>query len=309
MGLMLSGKRPMSAPCASELARAVVHGNYVPRSCTKTLSCEAQNLISIMLQRNPCDRRTPAELLRHAWFRLEKGRREAELDINICSELATIQAETHFKKAMMRMIASMVPASQIQELTSTFMAMDTNCDGVVTFKEFKAALAVHPELLRLCGPDLQRIFSEIDHDGSGGVTIHEFVAATLYSQKVMMNNVLLDAFQALDVNDDGRLNRDELNLMIKEAEQKLGPEQGAEMRRRIAGDVSRTMEFVEFVDLMNEEGGQKSPMEQNDIGFLGLQCCCRQTMDVRRRKARADLAVSPNANFKPQLPGPLEFRV
>merc|ERR1719454_2740846 len=97
------------------------------------------------------------------------------------------------------MISAQIPRHKIHQIEEVFNELDANEDGRISLKEFRDGLARHPELAGRLGREAS-LFSEIDVDGNGTISFREFLAATLDSQAVLVDQVLWNTFKALDID-------------------------------------------------------------------------------------------------------------
>jgi len=58
--------------------------------------------------------------------------------------------------------------------------------------------------------ELNKLFDEIDKDGSGEIEYTEFITATINKKKLLDKDKLLDIFTAIDADGSGSISIDEL---------------------------------------------------------------------------------------------------
>ena len=70
------------------------------------------------------------------------------------------------KKLALEVIAFSTPPAKLTELREMFIKIDVDDSGTISFDEFKAAMALHPEVPL---DRVEQIFRTMDHEGSGEV--------------------------------------------------------------------------------------------------------------------------------------------
>lgn len=271
---LLSGRTPFLGNYKTgELAKNISSadlkfGHDMEGSVTK----ECLHFISRLLQKDPLRRPSAAEVLKHPWLHLQRGA-AAPMDPSIVEHLGTIQAESHLKKAMMRMIASRVPPDKIKELEAAFDAMDMNRDGMVCLREFRLGLAKLGFSKDLNNAEIEAVFKELDHDGCGKIGFREFLAATIDSQRILVDEVLWDVFKFIDRDRNGTVSREELASAVRNTEGRLGQEYVDVIVDQLEWEIREDLTFEEFRALIMEEGGRQR---------LASSCLCSPCGSLQR---------------------------
>eukprot|EP00931_Biecheleriopsis_adriatica_P087653 TRINITY_DN62083_c0_g1_i1.p1 TRINITY_DN62083_c0_g1~~TRINITY_DN62083_c0_g1_i1.p1 ORF type:complete len:570 (+),score=117.47 TRINITY_DN62083_c0_g1_i1:20-1729(+) len=261
---LLAGRTPFKGNHKTgELANNICTGDLkFGHDMEGTLSNEAIRFLSQVLVKSPEKRPTAAELLKHPWLHEERGASQATMSPEICQHLGTIHAESHLKKAMMRIIASRVPPSKIKELERAFDAMDLNRDGMVCLREFKHGLVKNGFAEKMEEEQVNALFHELDHDGCGKIGFREFLAATVDTQRIYVDEVLWDVFERIDKDGNGVVTREELLHAVRSIEgSRLGEEYVSVILSQLEGEVVDALTFEEFRLLVLEEGGRQRMAE------------------------------------------------
>lgn len=100
----------------------------------------------------------------------------------------------------------------MKELLDKFAAMDSNRDGLVDINEFAAYLGLPVT------KHVKHLFSLYDRDDSGYVDFREYlIGLALVSQPANSEEAMQLAFQAFDMNGDGRVDEAELRHILQSA--------------------------------------------------------------------------------------------
>merc|ERR1712118_187774 len=110
------------------------------------------------------------------------------------SKLKTFHNVSKLKKVALTAIAKNLQPKQIEELTTTFKALDVNGDGTLSYEEIANVMQKE----------------EIDSDGDGSIDYTEFIAATMEKSKYMTRENLWISFRQFDLDGDGKITKEEL---------------------------------------------------------------------------------------------------
>merc|ERR1719188_2052046 len=201
MYVMLCGYPPFFGETDAEVLSKVRLGTFsFNQSDWKNISEDAKNLIRMLLKMNPKDRYTAEQSLNHDWI---KNKAPKALGVNLQSgfidNLRSFRSQNKLKKAALHIIAGQLNEEQIKGLRETFMALDTNGDGLLTSAEMKEGLSQAG--LKDIPDDLQKILENINTDGSGVIDYTEFLAATLDKRLYVQEDVCWAAFRLFDRNE------------------------------------------------------------------------------------------------------------
>lgn len=105
-----------------------------------------------------------------------------------------------------------IKLDSMKELLSRFAEIDTDKDGLVNVQEFAQYLNLP------LTHNVKRIFSLYDRDNSGFLDFREYlIGLALVSQPANTDKVMQVAFQAFDMNGDGRVEESELRHILQSA--------------------------------------------------------------------------------------------
>merc|ERR1712066_366864 len=100
------------------------------------------------------------------------------------------------KKAALSVIATRLAEQQIKALQDTFMALDKNSDGMLTYSELREGL--EKSGIKDIPTDLKAIMEDLDSDASGCIDYTEFLAASLDHKEQVQEKVCWAAFCVFD---------------------------------------------------------------------------------------------------------------
>jgi calcium-dependent protein kinase len=213
MYMMLCGVPPFPGKTDTEVWGKVKRGNFAFQpEPFKKVSEETKNLIRDLLKYQERQRITPQEALNHEAIQLRAPRgKDVKLRNTIIGSLRNFAFSTKLKKAALTAVAQTSREDHMAGLRETFLALDSDDDGFVTFNELHSAL----ESAGLTPPsDLEVIVDEVDGDGSGAINYIEFLAATLEETFYLKKDHAWAAFLVFDRDGDGKISKEELQLTL-----------------------------------------------------------------------------------------------
>merc|ERR1712008_98120 len=166
---------------------------------------------------NPRDRYTAEQTLSHVWIANKAPKaKQVTLQTGMIDRLKNFRSHNKLKKAALHVIAQNLDESKIKGLREVFTQLDSNGDGLLTLNEMKEGLSKAG--LKDIPDDIKQIMESVDADGSGVIDYTEFLAATLDKKQFMTEDICWQAFKQFDRNGDGKIDKDELKLVLTSGE-------------------------------------------------------------------------------------------
>ncbi|CAM9182030.1 unnamed protein product, partial [Sphacelaria rigidula] len=209
--MLLAGKPPFTGRDDFEVLEAVKAGKWVWPPSVK-VSDTAKAFVAGLLVVDPRKRMTGEQALNHPWLVESRKQSEPELpspvvmdSLHIFESLGTI------KKLVLRMIAYTLEDWQVESLRLEFRKWDVACNGQITLKDLKAALAQQGLLSKGndnvgLGKMLDRVQDRLD--GAGVIRYNDFLAASLMSwqdQRILDDDILKVVFDKFDRSHAGQI--------------------------------------------------------------------------------------------------------
>jgi calcium-dependent protein kinase len=177
---------------------------------------DLQSLIISLLSEDPAKRPTAKEAFDHSWVTSETHENDERLRASTVEGLRGFARQTNFRKACVSVAAKAVDFQDLKSLHATFLGMDKDGNGVVTWAEFLDALRgeIGDE------EEVRTLFESIDTDKSGGIDYSEFLAAALTKKRGIQREVAREAFRFIDKDDSGFIEKIELEEFVRTFELK-----------------------------------------------------------------------------------------
>jgi calcium-dependent protein kinase len=272
MYTVLCGYPPFNGRCDAEVLQKVRQGSFEFRQREWShISADAKTLVRMLLAFNPSDRCTAGQALKHDWI-LHKAPHATQLSLKdgMVDNLRAFNSQSKLKKAALQIIAGQLSEAQIKGLRETFVALDENGDGLLTFKELKDGLSKAG--LHDVPADLQQIMDSMDVDGSGAIDYTEFLAATLDKRAYLRRDVCWTAFSVFDLDGDGKISLAELQKVLgnESVGELLEADSSsmAELLREIDRDGDGAIDFAEFMAMM------QGPHQVKGVPSERSNCSC-----------------------------------
>jgi len=244
--IMLCGYPPFTGKSDAEVLQKVSLGffEFKPQDW-RCVSDDAKVLITWLMKKNPEDRFSAEQALRHIWIAHTAPKAPAvTLEEGLVERLHAFRLRSKFMKAALHVIAGQLDESRIQGLRDVFVKFDENGDGLITLSELRRGL--QQAGIRIPQPDVEDIMDSVDCDGSGEIDYTEFLAATLEKQQYIDEDVCWSAFSLFDLDRDGKITSSELKRVLD----KTSTRSAVELVREVDVNNDGHIDFQEFMKMM-----------------------------------------------------------
>ena len=218
MYILLCGFPPFGGQTDEQILKRVAVGRYpFPSPEWDSISFEAKDLISRMLDMDLARRITATEALQHPW--LDNASR-TPINTNtakaLFQNLKNFRTERKLQKATLSFIISQLSTKQDrEEMLELFKSLDKDSSGTLSKAElvegFSLIFENHVEDVE---NEVDSIIAQVDVNQSGEVDYSEFVLATMNKQKLLSKEKLEAAFKTFDLDSSGAISADELKAIL-----------------------------------------------------------------------------------------------
>ncbi|XP_024011473.1 calcium-dependent protein kinase 17 isoform X2 [Eutrema salsugineum] len=277
--ILLCGVPPFWAESENGIFNAILRGHVDFSSDPwPAISPQAKDLVKKMLNSDPKQRLTAAQVLNHPWIKEDGEAPDVPLDNAVMSRLKQFKAMNNFKKVALRVIAGCLSEEEIMGLKEMFKGMDTDSSGTITLEELRQGLA--KQGTRLSEYEVQQLMEAVnsplifcylgipqaDADGNGTIDYGEFIAATMHINRLDREEHLYSAFQHFDKDNSGYITMEELEQALRE----FGMNDGRDIKEIISevdGDNDGRINYEEFVAMMRKGNPDPIPKKRRDLSF------------------------------------------
>ncbi|KAF7458403.1 calcium-dependent protein kinase CDPK5 [Cryptosporidium felis] len=220
--ILLCGYPPFHGKDNVEILRKVKIGQYsLEHNSWKYVSDSAKDLIRRLLMIDPNKRISAQDALNHPWIKSlisSPSTADASYFTNdVCNSLLTrfrdFQRQSKLKKLALTCVAYHLNDADIGALQKLFSTLDRNGDGVLTINEIRSALHKIQNISQL-GDDIDNLLMELDTDGNGRIDYTEFLAASIDHRLYEQESLCKAAFRVFDLDMDGRISPQELSRVL-----------------------------------------------------------------------------------------------
>lgn len=257
---VLSGELPFGGASASGVLREILDCQLkTDGGVWNKVSPLGKEMVHILLQKEPAQRPSASEALRHKWVAEGTcGRVDNRLPSVTLTQVGSLKAfatMNKVKKAAIAAMATQLTDKQIGNLKSQFMAMDSNQDGTVSMIELRQGLMTGGVAIP---GDLAAMIEAADTDGSGAIDYTEFLAATLDKKHKMEDSVCWNAFKKFDLDGSDCISLQELRQVlgdqdVKEAMHLDGGERIDAILNEIDTNGDGNIDFQEFMRMVRAD--------------------------------------------------------
>jgi len=262
--MLLCGVPPYWGRSNSEILQQVRHKDHplFTEACWKDLPAECVDFVQQLLARDPRQRPTAAEALKHPF--LKGVQPDVELvtcDQKVLSSLRSFAQHTPVKRAALSLIAAHLSHRGSTSLEEQFHRLDFEQHGSIDLHEFTQVFA---RGLGGTEQEAKHVFESLDCLGEHEIHFTEFLAAAT-EHTLLKEGYLREAFRWFDQDDDGYISRQDLRTVFGDEVQGKGVDEVLDMldmKHQGKVDTDDWLEFMLRVDAAPKDAGAQSSVTE-----------------------------------------------
>jgi len=268
--MLLSSHRPFYSKKRAVMIDRIMRCDFnFTKDYWKPISAEAKNFISQLLVLDPKKRYDAEKAQAHDWmhkeFKLEDRAPTEYMTGQVTNILSSYKNNLPLKKLALNVIAHRSTTDEIINLRKAFDQFDTANNGVISSKEFQAALK---DKCSYTDAEIEEMFNSIDINRNGHIMYTEFIAATLEAQGQLNEDRIAEAFDRLDVDDSGSISKaNMLDFLADTGASK------AEIEKIIEGadtDANGAVSYNEFLAMFRSDNEDTNSSLINSLNSYNL---------------------------------------
>jgi len=249
--MLLSSQMPFFGRKRRDILEKIMRCEYdfVGRRWS-TVSKQAKNFVSELLQFDPKSRPTAEEAKQCLWLNMKlnssvRTATENEMDA-IAISIESYSSKRTLQKLALMVIAHKSTSEEIGFLRKVFKRYDTDKSGAISLDEFKQCLSKYG----FNEDYMEVLFVGTDLDGTGSIKYTEFLAATIEITGLVTEDRLAEAFDRLDSDDSGFIS-------FKNLRDILGDDVPSEYVDQVLAEAAQTgqkkVSYQEFLAMWKDE--------------------------------------------------------
>eukprot|EP01053_Blabericola_migrator_P002976 Blabericola_migrator_1__2975@NODE_185_length_11802_cov_66_327567_g160_i0_p3_GENE_NODE_185_length_11802_cov_66_327567_g160_i0NODE_185_length_11802_cov_66_327567_g160_i0_p3_ORF_typecomplete_len598_score104_86Pkinase/PF00069_25/4_2e71Pkinase_Tyr/PF07714_17/3_8e41EFhand_7/PF13499_6/1_5e09EFhand_7/PF13499_6/5_7e07EFhand_6/PF13405_6/0_0031EFhand_6/PF13405_6/1_7e02EFhand_6/PF13405_6/1_7e06EFhand_6/PF13405_6/10Kinaselike/PF14531_6/1_1e13Kinaselike/PF14531_6/1_2e03EFhand_11/PF08976_11/2_4e06EFhand_11/PF0 len=248
--MLLSGTPPFNGSVDYQILVKIRNANYnFDGAVWSTISETAKDFIRSLLVRDPNERPSAEEALKHKWLQQTGEVEDNEIDVGVLKAMRSFALGNAMKRAALGLVAFSFSNDEVQGLYKEFKKLDKDRTGAIRLDQLVSALMEH---LHMTDKEAIRVFEKIDQTGNREVQYTEFLAATLHAKMLTDETWTREAFERMDVDRDGVISLSDLRQVLGETFNGV-PIQ--EIMDRCASPSKSTLTFDEFRAVLTSPEG------------------------------------------------------
>lgn len=164
----------------------------------------------------------------------------------VLERLRNYHSKSYFEKAALNIMVKQTPDNlKDPELKKLFSSLDTEGDGMISLTELKDKIK-ESHLIECSDKELKNLINELDYAGNGKINYSEFFAAALDVHQFFSEAQLRSAFSIFDLKHDNQISALELQKGFHKLGQEISEEQAQKLIELHDKNHSGTITFEEF---------------------------------------------------------------
>jgi calcium-dependent protein kinase len=227
---IIAGKIPYKATKQKDLLDEIKNANFTDKSLTGTewanVTPECKNFVARMLEANPEKRPTAEEMLSDAWLGnnntkplLASAKSPSKDSSSKKSDKKVVmdnsQKVQKFHHASLSYILAVLDSEKEREnIIKLFDKMDKNNDKLLNRTELRNAMKQAGTIMSPI--EFDKMFRELDRDGSGNINFKEYLQATVDNESLINDKPLKTAFNNVSGTNDNTIKTETLTKLMNE---------------------------------------------------------------------------------------------
>ena len=214
----------------------------------RPISEGARDFISKLLVTDVATRLTVDEALRHPW--LSQPASNEPLSPMVLESLRGFNARCLLQLHVLHIMADILLSEEQNDLEAVFTAMDQDGDGLVSLDEFRAAVKQSPHSASLLD-QCEEVFERADLDMDGKLCFSELMSTAVELKLVAKEERLRKAFSRLDLDASGKISFDELKQILN-----TNDAHSAKLIEQVDQDADFMVNYEEFLSMWRTENSK-----------------------------------------------------
>jgi len=298
--MLLTGSPPFHGSDA-EVLKKVKSGLPHFGSRFVKLTDPARDFVKKLLVLDPSVRLSAAEALEHSFV---KSRLRADegghlLDMDTLSSLRSFAHASHFKRAVLSMMAWSLSTEDRTELRELFLSMDKENKGTITHSQMKQLME---ERFLVDSMEAEALFSSLDANNDDEIAYSEFLAAALQGRVKVHESIIRQTFERFDQDKCGLISVEDLRVIIGNTFEGADVE---ELIREADTSGDGKIDYDEFLAYFHQTDGEEEAAGQGPASPKSRKGCHTEKLAIvldRLLEVEVEGQASPGPAGSPRTP-------
>ncbi|OMJ67872.1 hypothetical protein SteCoe_34848 [Stentor coeruleus] len=248
MYFILMGRHPFKGESLESIYEKSSKGSKILNlNSLNKLSENAKDLITKMLTVQPNKRITLKSAIYHPWF-THYETKEERISPEVLKNLCKYKAKSKLWQEAIKVAVKNLSNSQINNLRSAFMQLDTSKSGFITAQELQQTMKNNG--FNLASEEIDGIIRNCSYIESGKINYSDFLVATLGNKALVDEEVMWEAFKIYDKKNSGKINVKDLKYALNIAGCEFTEDEFQELISEAKLDDNSDIDFDNFKIIM-----------------------------------------------------------
>ena len=210
--LMLCGDPPFTGESNNEIFKKIMKAELKFNSYKwKNISNEARDFVKLCLNKNPAQRPSATEAIKHNWFKsvIAKIHNLKNVPKYILENIKNFDIDDKFKQMIIKYMINNINCGEINnEYKNCYYALDFNHNGWIEISELKKIFELSK--INISEEQINKIYNIIDQNNKGGIDYTEFLMAGINKDQLFIQNNIENAFNYFDADKSGFIEEKDL---------------------------------------------------------------------------------------------------
>ena len=263
---LLTGQHPFKGDSLNSVYEKAAEGFYsVKNKDLQGISDNAQDLIKKMLTVQERKRITIKNALEHNWF--QQLNNNNEVPSQVFQSLAKYRAKSELMKQALKIVLKYMPSSQISNMRSAFLEIDSEHNGYITASSLQKAMKKNG--YNAASDEIKTIMQNCSYIGEGKIKFSDFLIATINRKALLEAEAVWEAFKAFANPQTGKMHISGLREALSFIGCESSDDEFKELMSSIHLDSDSNLDFENFRLLLRcfeeESVSRESHSEKNSF--------------------------------------------
>jgi calcium-dependent protein kinase len=212
--LMLTGHPPFQGDSTINIFKSIVNKTINFSLYENFFSEDALDFLKMCLRKDPKNRLTSQEALKHKWFTSIRNEIHSPTNINpdVLKNVGKNIEKNEFKRLVIKHIVKNMNEFDMKPFKDTFRALDIECEGFIYLNALREGY--RKVNIEINEEELTKIFESIDYDKDGKIDFIDFLSVSFDTKIIFQKEAFKNAFDYFDFDHSGYIDHSDLEKVL-----------------------------------------------------------------------------------------------